>query len=81
MVNFPLIYKIIGSLLFLLGTMLAICVAISLCYGEDDMLPFLTATLLTVSAGFVFNFLTACMCYLGTNSTCVYFKTYSFLCA
>ena len=62
MVNFPLIYKIIGSLLFLLGTMLAICVAISLCYGEDDMLPFLTATLLTVSAGFVFK----CM---GRNAT------------
>ncbi len=62
MVNFPLIYKIIGSLLFLLGTMLAICVAISLCYGEDDMLPFLTATLLTVSAGFVFK-------YMGRNAT------------
>ena len=62
MVNFPLIYKIMGSLLFLLGTMLAICVAISLCYGEDDMLPFLTATLLTVSAGFVFK-------YMGRNAT------------
>ena len=62
MVNFPLIYKIIGSLLFLLGTMLAICVAISLYYGEDDMLPFLTATLLTVSAGFVFK-------YMGRNAT------------
>ena len=42
--------------------MLAICVAISLCYGEDDMLPFLTATLLTVSAGFVFK-------YMGRNAT------------
>ena len=62
MVNFPLIYKIMGSLLFLLGTMLAICVAISLYYGEDDMLPFLTATLLTVSAGFVFK-------YMGRNAT------------
>ena len=62
MVNFPLIYKIMGSLLFLLGTMLAICVAISLCYGEDDMLPFRTATLLTVSAGFVFK-------YMGRNAT------------
>ena len=62
MVNFPLIYKIIGSLLFLLGTMLAICVGIALYYGEDDMLPFLIATLLTVSVGFVFK-------YLGRNAT------------
>ena len=62
MVNFPLIYKIIGSLLFLLSTMLAICVGIALYYGEDDMLPFLIATLLTVSVGFVFK-------YLGRNAT------------
>ena len=62
MVNFPLIYKIIGSLLFLLGTMLAICVGIALYYGEDDMLPFLIATLLTVSVGFIFK-------YLGRNAT------------
>ena len=61
MVNFPLVYKIIGSLLFLLGTMLGICVVISVGYGEDDMMPFLIATLLTISAGFVFK-------YLGRNA-------------
>ncbi|MBQ3700446.1 MAG: TrkH family potassium uptake protein [Prevotella sp.] len=61
MVNFPLVYKIIGSLLFLLGTMLGICVAVSLYYGEDDMMPFLISTLLTVSAGFIFK-------YLGRNA-------------
>ena len=61
MVNFPLVYKIIGSLLFLLGTMLGICVAISLYYGEDDMMPFLISTLLTVSTGFIFK-------YLGRNA-------------
>ena len=61
MVNFPLIYKIIGSLLFLLGTMLSICVAISIYYGEDDMMIFLISTLLTISAGFIFK-------YLGRNA-------------
>ncbi len=61
MVNFPLVYKIIGSLLFLLGTMLAICVMIAIYYGEDDMMAFLVSTLLTVSAGFIFK-------YLGRNA-------------
>ena len=44
MVNFPLVYKIIGSLLFLLGFMLAICVGVSVYYNEDDLLSFLIAT-------------------------------------
>ncbi len=61
MVNFPLIYKIIGSLLFMLGTLLGICVAISIYYGEDDMISFLISTLLTISAGFVFK-------YMGRNA-------------
>ena len=61
MVNFPLVYKIIGSLLFLLGTMLGICVAISLFYSEDDMMAFTISTLLTVCAGFIFK-------YLGRNA-------------
>ena len=62
MVNFPLVYKIIGSLLFLLGTMLGLCVAISLYYGEDDMMAFLISTIFTVTAGFIFK-------YLGRNAT------------
>ena len=61
MVNFPLVYKIIGSLLFLLGTMLGICVGISAYYQEDDLLSFLIATILTISAGFIFK-------YLGRNA-------------
>ena len=61
MVNFPLVYKIIGSLLFLLGFMLAICVGVSVYYNEDDLLSFLIATILTISAGFIFK-------YLGRNA-------------
>ena len=61
MVNFPLVYKIIGSLLFLLGTLLGICVVISVFYQEDDLQPFLIAAILTISTGFIFK-------YLGRNA-------------
>ena len=61
MVNFPLVYKIIGSLLFLLGTMLGICVGVSAYYQEDDLLSFLIATILTISTGFILK-------YLGRNA-------------
>ena len=61
MVNFQLVNKIIGSLLFLLGTLLAICVGVSAYYGEDDLLAFLISTILSISAGFVFK-------YIGRNA-------------
>ena len=61
MINFQLVYKIIGSLLFLLGTLLGICVAISAYYGEDDMLAFLFSAIFTICTGFVFK-------YLGRNA-------------
>lgn len=61
MVNFPLVYKIIGSLLFLLGTLLGICVGISAYYQEDDLLSFLIAAILTISMGFILK-------YLGRNA-------------
>ena len=47
MVNLRLIYKIIGSLLFLLGTLLLVCTGISLFYKEDDMLAFLLSAIFT----------------------------------
>jgi len=60
-VNFPLVYKIIGSLLFLLGALLGICVIISIYYGEDDLLAFLISSILTITAGFIFK-------YMGRNA-------------
>jgi trk system potassium uptake protein TrkH len=42
--------------------MLGLCVAISLYYGEDDMMAFLISTIFTVTAGFIFK-------YLGRNAT------------
>lgn len=58
----PLIYKIIGSLLLLLGSMLTLCTGISFYYMEDDMMAFLMSTLLTFSCGFILKF-------LGRNAT------------
>ena len=57
MVNFRLVYKIIGSLLFLLGTLLFICVGISAYYAEDDLMAFLISAILTICAGFVLKYL------------------------
>jgi trk system potassium uptake protein TrkH len=57
MVNFPLVYKIIGSLLFLLGTLLFVCVGISAYYGEDDLMAFLISAILTICAGFILKYM------------------------
>ncbi len=57
MINFRLIYKILGSLLFLLGFLLLICAAISLYYHEDDAMAFLISTLFTTGCGFVLKYL------------------------
>ena len=53
MVNLRLIYKIIGSLLFLLGTLLLICSGISLYYKEDDLIAFLISAIFTICGGFI----------------------------
>ena len=57
MVNLRLIYKIIGSLLFLLGTLLLICTGISLYYKEDDMVGFLISAIFTFCGGLVLKYL------------------------
>ncbi len=57
MINFRLIYKILGSLLFLLGFLLLICAAISLYYHEDDAMAFLISTLFTTGCGFVLKYI------------------------
>ena len=62
MVNYPLIYKIIGSLLLLLGVLLTCCTCISLYYMEDDMMAFMLSTLISYSCGFLLKF-------MGRNAT------------
>ena len=48
MINFKLVYKVIGSLLFIEAMMMFISLLISAYYGEDDILAFLIAIAITV---------------------------------
>ena len=57
MVNFRLIYKILGSLLFMLGTLMLWCGVMAFCYKEDDLMSFLISTIFTISCGFVLRYL------------------------
>ena len=54
MVNFRIIWKIIGSLLFIEAFFMMWCLGISLWAEEDDMLAFLFSTILTADSGFLF---------------------------
>ncbi|MBQ9187488.1 MAG: TrkH family potassium uptake protein [Prevotella sp.] len=62
MVNLRLIYKILGSLLFLLGTLLFCSAGVALYYKEDDVIAFLVSAIFTCCAGFVLK-------YIGRNAT------------
>ena len=55
--NLKLIYKVIGSLLFLEAFMLLICLVTSICYGEQDILAFSLSMAITIVAGAVLRFL------------------------
>lgn len=59
--NFRSIYKVIGQLLFLEAAILLVCLIISICYGEDDMVAFTVATLVTLGSGLGLR-------WLGRNS-------------
>ena len=54
MVNFRIISKIIGSLLFIEAFFMAWCVAISFSYEEDDGMAFLISMLITFGSAFIF---------------------------
>jgi len=57
MVNFRIISKIIGSLLFIEAFFMAWCTAMSFYYHEDDQLAFLMSLLVTFGSGFLFLFI------------------------
>ena len=57
MVNFRLIYKVLGSLLFLLSTLLFVCAGIAFFYQEDDFIAFVISTIFTACCGFVLKYL------------------------
>ena len=54
MVNFRIIHKIIGSLLFLEAFFMGCCLAVAFSQQEDDVLAFLLSMLLTFGCGFIF---------------------------
>ena len=56
MVNFRIIGKIIGSLLFIEAFFMAWCAAMSFYFHEDDQLAFLMSLLITFGFGFLFLF-------------------------
>ena len=61
MVNFRIISKIIGSLLFIEAFFMSSCALMAFSYHEDDLMAFLMSLLLTFGSGFFFL-------YLGRNS-------------
>ena len=56
MINLKLIYKALGSLLFIEAFMMLLCLAMALFYGEDDVLGFTMAIILIVMTAFVLKF-------------------------
>ena len=56
MVNFRIISKIIGSLLFIESFFMAICLAMAFSFHEDDVMAFMTSTLMTFGSGCIFMF-------------------------
>ena len=53
MINFRLISKILGSLLFIEAFFMACCLAMALSFHEDDELAFMTSTILTFGGAFI----------------------------
>lgn len=54
--NLKLIYKIMGSLLFLESLFMVLCLMISFWYAEDDIFAFLVSVLMTQMAGFLLRY-------------------------
>lgn len=87
MLNWKILYKITGSLLWLEATLLAVCLAMSLCYGESDMLAFALSVAATAAGGGVChrlgrkadNSLSRKDAYLLVTATWVIFSVFGML--
>ena len=53
MVNFRIICKIVGSLLFVEAFFMVCCLVMAFCFGEDDVIAFAMSLLLTLCGAFV----------------------------
>ncbi len=72
MLNWKIIWKIIGQLLCLEAVMMAVCFLMSLYYGEDDAEAFGFSVLITLAAGYFLH-------YIGKDSTNIMSRRDSFL--
>lgn len=61
MINLKVIYKIIGSLLFIEAALMSVCLIMAMAYGEDDMYAFLYAVGISAACG-------AALRYMGRDS-------------
>ncbi|MBR5061978.1 MAG: TrkH family potassium uptake protein [Prevotella sp.] len=57
MLNIKLIYKALGTLLFIEAMMMIVCSGLSLYMGEDDTLAFIISTILTILGGIGLKYL------------------------
>ena len=57
MLNFKIIYKIIGTLLFIEAGMMALCMGLALYLGEDDSLAFVVSVVITILGGILFKYI------------------------
>ena len=55
MLNYKIIIKIIGSLLWLEATLMMYCLFVAIGYGGHDVWPFVWSILITVGAGGLFR--------------------------
>ena len=51
MINWKMIYKIMGFLLFIEAGFLSLCIVLSAFYKEPDLQAFITSTLITIGLG------------------------------
>ena len=56
MLNFKLIYKILGQLLFLEALLMSLCLAMALFYREDDAMAFAISIAIIVGSGFMLKY-------------------------
>ena len=54
MINFRIISKIIGSLLFIEAFFMTWCAAMAIYFHEEDQIAFLMSLLITFGSGFIF---------------------------
>lgn len=56
LINFHIISKILGSLLFIEAFLMGTCLVMSLAFDESDVIPFAMSTLLTLGGAFIFQY-------------------------